>query len=90
MGETISPFDELISSSEQCMKSRMEMTVMYFQAKVCKKIEEIEGGKKFLVDRWNRKEGGGGITCILQDGKITAYVSVFVPGQFTGRQVLKM
>ncbi|CAH0399631.1 unnamed protein product [Chilo suppressalis] len=25
---------------------------------------------KFKVDRWIRKEGGGGITCVLQDGRV--------------------
>lgn len=25
---------------------------------------------KFKVDRWLRAEGGGGITCVLQDGRI--------------------
>ncbi|GBP83102.1 Oxygen-dependent coproporphyrinogen-III oxidase, mitochondrial [Eumeta japonica] len=25
---------------------------------------------KFKVDRWERKEGGGGITCVLQDGRV--------------------
>ncbi|XP_037875048.1 coproporphirynogen oxidase isoform X1 [Bombyx mori] len=25
---------------------------------------------KFTVDRWTRKEGGGGITCVLQDGRV--------------------
>ncbi|XP_045498975.1 oxygen-dependent coproporphyrinogen-III oxidase isoform X1 [Colias croceus] len=25
---------------------------------------------KFRVDRWTRKEGGGGITCVLQDGRV--------------------
>ncbi|XP_022124609.2 oxygen-dependent coproporphyrinogen-III oxidase isoform X1 [Pieris rapae] len=25
---------------------------------------------KFQVDRWTRREGGGGITCVLQDGRV--------------------
>lgn len=29
-----------------------------------------EGGAKFIVDRWERQEGGGGITCVLQDGEV--------------------
>lgn len=31
--------------------------------------EETEG-HKFLIDRWERSEGGGGITCVLQEGKV--------------------
>lgn len=25
---------------------------------------------KFIVDRWERDQGGGGITCVMQDGRI--------------------
>jgi len=25
---------------------------------------------RFQVDRWLRKEGGGGVTCIIQDGEV--------------------
>ena len=70
MSETITPFEELVSNIDTSMKNRMELTVGYFQGKICKRIEQLENMKKFQVDRWIRKEGGGGITCILQDGKI--------------------
>ena len=76
MGETISPFEELISNIETSMKNRMELTVGYFQGKICKRIEQLDNVKKFQVDRWIRKEGGGGITCILQDGEII-YISLW-------------
>ena len=68
MAEPLSDFDELKSSMENSMKSRMILTVMYVQARVCKRLAIIEDDKDFLVDRWLRKEGGGGITCIIQDG----------------------
>ena len=70
MSETITPFEELVSKSGSSMKHRMELTVAYFQGKICKRIEELEDKKKFKVDRWLRKEGGGGLTCILQDGEL--------------------
>ena len=31
---------------------------------------EIVDGKNFLVDSWQRAEGGGGTTCILENGNI--------------------
>ena len=31
---------------------------------------EIVDGKNFLVDSWQRSEGGGGTTCILENGNI--------------------
>ncbi|XP_044216944.1 oxygen-dependent coproporphyrinogen-III oxidase, mitochondrial [Thunnus albacares] len=51
------------------MRTRMEMLIMETQADFCKALEEVDGGK-FKVDRWHRKEGGGGISCVLQDGKV--------------------
>uniref|UniRef100_A0AAY5KDI8 Oxygen-dependent coproporphyrinogen-III oxidase, mitochondrial n=1 Tax=Esox lucius TaxID=8010 RepID=A0AAY5KDI8_ESOLU len=51
------------------MSTRMEMLIMETQAEFCRALEEVDGGK-FQVDRWERKEGGGGISCVLQDGKV--------------------
>ena len=50
---------------------KMEKLCMNLQHAFCRELEKFEGqdGKKFEVDRWMRKEGGGGITCVLQDGK---------------------
>lgn len=53
------------------MKARMELFIMKIQADFVRALENEENfGKKFLVDRWERKEGGGGITCVLQDGDV--------------------
>nr|CAD7265216.1 unnamed protein product [Timema shepardi] len=42
-----------------------------FEADFCRALEEEEDEEtKFLVDRWERPQGGGGITCILQDGRV--------------------
>ncbi|XP_056133552.1 oxygen-dependent coproporphyrinogen-III oxidase, mitochondrial [Lampris incognitus] len=51
------------------MCTRMEMLIMQTQAEFCRALEEADGGT-FKVDRWERKEGGGGISCVLQDGKV--------------------
>nr|CAB3233489.1 oxygen-dependent coproporphyrinogen-III oxidase, mitochondrial [Phallusia mammillata] len=51
--------------------TKMEVMVMETQAKVCKAIEALEGDKKFLVDSWRKESNtGGGVTCVLQDGKV--------------------
>ena len=45
------------------------------QKSLCDELAAVEG-KEFAVDRWLRpaepdgSAGGGGITCILQDGQI--------------------
>ena len=67
MAEPLTEVDTLENSMDD-MKSRMEIMILGVQGDICKKLEEIEGGK-FQVDRWLRKEGGGGVSCVLQDGK---------------------
>ena len=63
------------------MRLRMESFIMGLQYDLCKALEAQEdGGKKFRVDRWSREEGGGGVTCIIQDGDTfeKACVCIFV------------
>lgn len=53
------------------MKTRMELFIMKVQTDFVRALENEENfGQKFKVDRWLRKEGGGGITCVLQDGDV--------------------
>lgn len=42
------------------------------KAEFCHAIEkeENEFPTKFRVDRWTRDDGGGGVTCIIQDGHV--------------------
>jgi len=40
------------------------------QTKICGALEEVDGGGKFEEDRWEREGGGGGLSCILSDGKV--------------------
>lgn len=51
------------------MSTRMEMLIMETQAEFCRALQEVDGGT-FKVDQWRRKEGGGGISCVMQDGKV--------------------
>ncbi|XP_055935440.1 oxygen-dependent coproporphyrinogen-III oxidase-like isoform X1 [Argiope bruennichi] len=52
------------------MKKRMEVMILNAQAEFCKALEKYEDTQKFKVDRWKRPEGGGGITCVLEDGDV--------------------
>jgi coproporphyrinogen III oxidase len=49
-----------------------EAVLNYLQSLQAKIIEALElvDGKTFLHDGWNRPEGGGGATCILEDGNV--------------------
>lgn len=49
------------------MSTKMELMILNAQGEICRRLAEIEGSE-FRVDRWERKEGGGGISCVLQDG----------------------
>ena len=68
MAEPISGSQALEGEPSE-MRLRMEKLCMDLQGKLCGELERFEvGRKKFKVDRWTRKEGGGGISCVLQDG----------------------
>lgn len=52
------------------MRNRMEALISRVQQEICKGIEEIDGDV-FRMDEWAREgHGGGGKTCILQDGNV--------------------
>jgi coproporphyrinogen III oxidase len=40
------------------------------QDRICAEIEAIDGGAKFVHDRWQRPEGGGGESRVLADGAV--------------------
>ncbi|XP_018305451.1 oxygen-dependent coproporphyrinogen-III oxidase [Mycetomoellerius zeteki] len=69
MAEPITAVEQLQKNSND-MKTKMELLVMKTQADFCRVLEKLENGSSFKVDRWTRKEGGGGITCVLQDGQV--------------------
>lgn len=70
MAEPITDVNHLMNT-ENDMKTRMELFIMKIQSDFVTALEGAENfGKKFEIDRWQRKEGGGGITCVLQDGDI--------------------
>ncbi|XP_071800611.1 oxygen-dependent coproporphyrinogen-III oxidase-like isoform X1 [Asterias amurensis] len=92
MAETITPAATLAENGNE-MKSKMELFIMKTQAELCKTLEGIEGDKKFLVDRWERQEGGGGVTCLIEDGKVFERAGVnvsVVSGHLTAKAVAQM
>jgi len=57
----------------------MELYIRQLQKRIVSHLSEIEedaqrrkGAPKntFLFDSWTRKEGGGGVSCVLQDGVV--------------------
>jgi len=40
------------------------------QDKICKSLEDVEPHARFSEDKWQRKEGGGGKTRVISNGKV--------------------
>ncbi len=41
-----------------------------YQSTLCNAFEEADGSGKFIADQWERKEGGGGISKVIENGSI--------------------
>jgi coproporphyrinogen III oxidase len=39
------------------------------QQRIVERIEEVDG-KRFRRDKWDRAEGGGGLSCVMEDGNV--------------------
>lgn len=54
------------------MVNKQEVQTAYeqLQDRICKGLEQIDGKASFVQDLWQRPEGGGGKTRIMQEGKI--------------------
>ncbi|KAK2771893.1 Coproporphyrinogen-III oxidase [Emmonsiellopsis sp. PD_33] len=51
------------------MRLRMEKLIKEHQKKITDELSRVDG-KSFIVDEWKRSNGGGGISCVLQDGNV--------------------
>jgi coproporphyrinogen III oxidase len=70
----------------------MEKFVKEQQQEIVRALQELDG-TEFRVDEWRRKEGGGGITCVLQDGKVFEKAGVgvsIVYGSLPRPAIMKM
>lgn len=55
LAATITDENELREKKDR-MRCRMEAFITNLQGKVIKSLQEVETDKKFVVDRWTRKE----------------------------------
>ncbi|KAG9667552.1 coproporphyrinogen III oxidase, partial [Aureobasidium melanogenum] len=51
------------------MRLRMEQFIKAKQEEIVRELEKVDG-TRFKIDKWDRPNGGGGITCVLQDGNV--------------------
>lgn len=107
MDQSITPLDELKATGSST-RSIFEVFILSVQKRFCVALETIEkksnestvdneqngySGRCFVADRWQRKEGGGGISCVLQDGKVFEKAGVnvsVVTGQLSKEAVVQM
>jgi coproporphyrinogen III oxidase len=76
------------------MRQRMETYVKLLQHRIVSTLgAEETGDKGFFVDSWLRKEGGEGISCVLQDGQTFEKAGVnisIVHGNLPPRAIAQM
>ncbi|KAJ3693495.1 hypothetical protein LUZ60_008975 [Juncus effusus] len=58
------------SIASNSVRARFEKMIRQVQDEVCEALEAADGGGKFKEDVWSRPGGGGGISRVLQDGKV--------------------
>jgi coproporphyrinogen III oxidase len=52
------------------IKEAFSTYILQLQHDICKGLEEADGKSRFLEDRWERPEGGGGISRVISDGNV--------------------
>lgn len=58
------------SDPEDSMRRRFEAVVAEAQEKICKAIEDCDGGAKFCREPYTRESGGGGVARVSTDGNV--------------------
>lgn len=49
---------------------RVKTYLLSLQAQICEALEAEDGGAHFITDQWQRAEGGGGISRVLEGGQV--------------------
>ncbi|MCL9804036.1 oxygen-dependent coproporphyrinogen oxidase [Flavobacterium amniphilum] len=52
------------------MKNKFYQYIQILQDQICKGLEDIDGQAKFRQDLWERPEGGGGRTRVIENGAV--------------------
>ncbi|KAI4126715.1 MAG: hypothetical protein LQ338_003618 [Usnochroma carphineum] len=57
-------------TEESPMRLRMEALIKEKQNEIVAALQELDPSHKFRIDTWSRPAGGGGISCVQQDGDV--------------------
>ena len=60
------------------MKNKFYQYIQNLQDQICKGLEDIDGGTKFREDIWERPEGGGGRTRVIENGNVFFFCCVII------------
>lgn len=52
------------------IKARWTQYIHNLQDRICTALEEVDGKAKFIEDKWERSEGGGGRTRVIANGAV--------------------
>jgi coproporphyrinogen III oxidase len=52
------------------MRTEFADWIKEIQNKICAAVEKADGEAHFIEDKWTREDGGGGITRVIQNGKV--------------------
>jgi coproporphyrinogen III oxidase len=51
-------------------KEEITEWLKHLQSSICSALEQADGKEKFTIENWQRPEGGGGITRVIQNGNV--------------------
>jgi coproporphyrinogen III oxidase len=57
-------------AGKEKMKDKFYQYIQTLQDQICKGLEEIDGVARFREDLWDRPEGGGGRTRVIENGQV--------------------
>lgn len=50
--------------------NRVKQYLLDLQNTICQRLADEDGEADFIIDQWDRAEGGGGISRVIKDGKV--------------------
>src|SRR5688572_29876792 len=57
-------------AEDTTIKKRIVQYISSLQQQIITALETTDGKARFHTDKWTRPEGGGGVTCVLEQGNV--------------------
>jgi len=59
--------------------------LLQLQKNICDELAQEDGGKTFVVDEWQREQGGGGKSCVMANGNVFESAGINFSHVFGGK-----